>query len=235
MKKMLFIFFYLTSFLLLSACESLPLSKIEAQRDRQMFVFPMASAVQVAYQDEVKLLRFNKLLSSENESTNKERALLFYERGLLYDKMGLSAHSRYDFTQAINSDPTLAPAYNSLGLYLLLAQSYDEAFDAFDSALDLSNQTLSYGYLNRAIALYEVQRYGLASNDINTFYALDKNDPYRILWRYIINSATDQATALTTLQRTSLQPKDTSYIWNIIDVFAKRKTEGELLLNVFLE
>ncbi|WP_094751894.1 lipoprotein NlpI [Psychromonas sp. CD1] len=233
MKKTFFTLSYLFFCLLLSACQTLSFEKKDSRDIYSAFAFPMATAVQVSYQDEVTLLRINQLLTEKKTFSNAKRAVLFYERGLLYDKMGLSAHSRYDFTQAINSDPTFAPAYNSLGLYLLLAQSYDEAFEAFDSALELSNQTLSYSYLHRAIALYEVHRYHLASQDIETFYKLDKTDPYRILWRYIINSALDKEKALQALKSASLEHSDDRYIWNILDVIAQRKTEEELLVNVF--
>ena len=59
---------------------------------------------------------------------------------------------------------------------------------------------MQFSYLHRAVGLYQIQRYSLASRDIEKFYALDTNDPYRILWRYIINSKTDPKGALTALQ-----------------------------------
>ncbi|WP_413692975.1 hypothetical protein [Psychromonas sp. KJ10-2] len=67
-------------------------------------------------------MRLTQLIADKENIDDKQRAVLLYERGLIYDRMGLSAHSRYDFTQSINLDPTLAESYNSLGVYLLLGK-----------------------------------------------------------------------------------------------------------------
>ncbi|MCG6200479.1 lipoprotein NlpI [Psychromonas antarctica] len=225
MRFYLPIVLYLPVFLLLTACQSTPKDgEVVAVTNNVMAIFPIATAVQINYQDEVKLLRINQLLAEQKELDAEQRAQLFYERGTLYDRMGLNAHSRYDFTQAINVDPSFAPAYNSLGLYLLLAQSYDEAFEAFDSALELS-ESMQYSYLHRAAGLYQVQRYSLASDDIETFYALDINDPYRILWRYIINSQINMDDALKKLQTVEQLGNDHRFAWSLIDVIAGRKSE----------
>lgn len=212
--------------LLLTACQSVPeTSRNSVESNNPMVVLPVATAVQVDYQDEVKLLRLNQLIT-EHKGDDKQKALLFYERGIIYDRMGLTAHSRYDFTQSINTDPTFPDAYNSFGIYLLLAQSYDEAFDAFDSAIELSEQ-MHYSYLHRAAGLYQVKRYSLASRDINRFYELDKTDPYRILWRYIIDSKIDASTALLNLEKERVASGDNRYAWTLIDVIAGRLSEKE--------
>jgi len=212
--------------LLLTACQSVPETSLNSmESNNPMVVLPVATAVQVDYQDEVKLLRLNQLIT-EHKGDDKQKALLFYERGIIYDRMGLTAHSRYDFTQSINTDPTFPDAYNSFGIYLLLAQSYDEAFDAFDSAIELSEQ-MHYSYLHRAAGLYQVKRYSLASRDINRFYELDKADPYRILWRYIIDSKIDATTALLNLEKERVASGDNRYAWTLIDVIAGRLSEKE--------
>jgi len=212
--------------LLLTACQSVPETSLNSmESNNPMVVLPVATAVQVDYQDEVKLLRLNQLIT-EHKGDDKQKALLFYERGIIYDRMGLTAHSRYDFTQSINTDPTFPDAYNSFGIYLLLAQSYDEAFDAFDSAIELSEQ-MHYSYLHRAAGLYQVKRYSLASRDINRFYELDKTDPYRILWRYIIDSKIDATTALLNLEKERVASGDNRYAWTLIDVIAGRLSEKE--------
>lgn len=217
--------------LLLTACESLPNHNSAASGDIPTVVaLPVASAVQIDYQDEIKLLRLNQLIA-EFTGDNHQKAVLFYERGLIYDKMGLSAHSQYDFTQSINTDPAFAAPYNSLGVYLLLGQSYDEAFDAFDSALELSNE-LDYSYLHRAIGLYQVGRYSLASRDINKFYDFDKTDPYRLLLRYIIDSKVDKDKALSTLQHEKPANDEHTFAWAMIDVIAGRMSESTFFANV---
>jgi len=225
--------FFIPVFMVLTGCQSISRNSADATvNNAPSKVLPMAAAVQINYQDEVKLLRINQLIAEQKDLTVQQRARLFYERGLIYDRMGLSAHSRYDFNQAINIDPAYAPAYNSLGLYLLLARSYDDAFEAFDSALELSEK-MQYGYLHRAIGLVQVERYDLASKDIAQFYALDKNDPYRLLWRYIIDSNIDKASALQALKEARQSYADNRYIWSLIDVIAGRKTENEFFESVF--
>lgn len=227
--------FYLSAVLLLpllSACQTISQnSDLVSVNHEALGILPLATAVQINYQDEVNLLRINQVIAEQKELNAQQRAHLYYDRGLIYDRMGLSAHSRYDLSQAISVDPSFAPAYNTLGLYLLLSRSYDEAFEAFDSALELSDK-MQYSYLHRAIGLYQIQRYSLASKDIEVFYALDVNDPYRILWRYIINSKTAPKGALTALQKTQQLTNDNRFAWSLIDVIAGRTTEKQFLESV---
>ncbi|MFT6925573.1 MAG: lipoprotein NlpI [Psychromonas sp.] len=223
------ILFVLPVLFTLTACQSLSHTEQDLSTTNEVITkLPLSTAVQVDYQDEVKLLKINQLLAEEKDLDARQQAALFYERGVIYDRMGLAAHSRYDFTQALNADPTFADAYNFLGLYLLLSQSFDEAFDAFDSALELSDD-MQYSYLHRAVGLYQVGRYQLAMNDIERFYALDKNDPYRVLWRFIINSKVDQVKALQTLKSSTQLSDDKRFAWAIVDVIAGRVTEKDFL------
>ncbi|MDN2663132.1 lipoprotein NlpI [Psychromonas sp. 14N.309.X.WAT.B.A12] len=194
-------------------------------------VFPIATPVQVTYQDEVKLLRLTQLISDKENIDDKQRAVLLYERGLIYDRMGLSAHSRYDFTQSINLDPTLAESYNSLGVYLLMGEAYDEAFDAFDSAIELSD-TMQYSYLHRAIGLSLVGRLDGAQQDIEHFYDLDKTDPYRVLWRYIINSQVDLPSAEQQLNTVQREPEDKRFAWAIVEVINGDLSEEDFFDNI---
>jgi len=194
-------------------------------------VFPLAAPVQVTYQDEVKLLRLNQLISDKEKVDDKQRAVLLYERGLIYDRLGMTAHSRYDFTQAINLDPTLAEAYNSLGVYLVMGGAFDEAFDAFDSAIELSDK-IQYSYLHRAIGLSLVGRYDGAQQDIEHFYSLDKNDPYRSLWRYIINTNVDLEVAKQQLKMAQPSTEDNRFAWAIIDVMNGDLSEKDFFDNI---
>ncbi|ABM03951.1 protein containing tetratricopeptide (TPR) repeat [Psychromonas ingrahamii 37] len=213
----------------LTACQSLPNTEQDFSTQNNVInKFPLSTAVQIDYQDEVKLLKINQLLVEQKDLDARQYAVLFYERGVIYDRMGLAAHSRYDFIQALSVDPTFADAYNFLGLYLLLSESYDEAFDAFDSALELSDN-MQYSYLHRAVGLYQIGRYQLAMNDIEKFYSLDQNDPYRVLWRFIINSKVDQLKALQTLKSSTQLSNDPRFAWAIVDVIAGRTTEKDFL------
>lgn len=222
------IIFCIIPLFLLSGCQSVPKDVTPAALNYNAGMLPLSIPVQISYQDEVNLLRLNKLIAEKEGFSNKERAQMFYERGLIYDRMGLIAHSRYDLNQSIISDSSFAPAYNILGIYMLLSRSYEEAFEAFDSSVELDSQ-MDYSYLHRAVGLYHIQRYQLAHNDIEKFYSRDTKDPYRVLWRYIINSKIDQTEALTTLKNTSHADDDNLFAWSIIDVIAGRLTEKQFL------
>lgn len=210
---------------LLSACSSL---KNNGPSDNELNLFPMASALQVSYQDEVKLLQVNQLIGKQKNLTNKQKSVLFYQRGLLHDRMGLTGHSRFDFTQSINENPTYAPAYNALGLYLLSVQSYDEAFEAFDSAIELDGK-MKFSYLHRAVGLSEVGRVDLAVDDIEQFYQSDTQDPYAVIWRYLINSQIDEKAALAFLKTAQKGETDNRFAWAIVQTLTGEISERDLL------
>lgn len=222
---------YLISLIFLSGCQTLSSNNQSVSENSTDGLLPIAIAVQVNYQDEVNILRLNELLADQKELKGSDRARLFYERALIYDRMGLAAHSRYDLTQAINTDPTFAPAYNTLGVYLLLNRSFDQAFEAFDTALELSDK-MEYSYLHRAIGLFQVDRFSLASKDIEAFYAIDSNDPYRVLWRYIINSKVDPEAALKSLKESERLSDDNRYAWSLIDVIVGNVEEEQFFNSI---
>ena len=108
---------FLPAFFLLSACQTISHNAPALVNSDLKSILPLATAVQISYQDEVNLLRINQLLAEPDKLDVQQQAHLFYERALIYDRMGLTAHSRYDLSQAISADPFFAPAYNTLGLY----------------------------------------------------------------------------------------------------------------------
>ncbi|MGR3806266.1 lipoprotein NlpI [Pasteurella testudinis DSM 23072] len=135
------------------------------------------------FDQEVMIARISQVLLVGNLGKD-ERASLHFERGVLYDSLGLWGLARYDFTQALMLQPKLAPIYNYLGLYLLLDGDYDGSLDAFNAVLHLDSN-YEYAYLNRGLNFYYVGRYGLAERDFLTFYEADPSDPYRTLWLYL--------------------------------------------------
>ena len=70
------------------------------------------------FEQEVMIVRISQVLLV-GKMSNEERASLHFERGVLYDSLGLWALARYDFTQALALQPKMAAVYNYLGLYLL--------------------------------------------------------------------------------------------------------------------
>ena len=135
------------------------------------------------FEQEVMIVRISQVLLVGNMS-NEERASLHFERGVLYDSLGLWALARYDFTQALALQPKMAAVYNYLGLYLLLDEDYDGALEAFNTVFSL-DPDYEYTFLNRALDFYYVGRYNLAEQDFLAFYQRNKSDPYRVLWLYL--------------------------------------------------
>ena len=135
------------------------------------------------FEQEVMIVRISQVLLV-GKMSNEERASLHFERGVLYDSLGLWALARYDFTQALALQPKMAAVYNYLGLYLLLDDDYDGALEAFNTVFSL-DPDYEYTFLNRALDFYYVERYNLAEQDFLAFYQRNKSDPYRVLWLYL--------------------------------------------------
>ena len=143
----------------------------------------LAVPLQPTLQQEVILARMEQILASR-ALTDDERAQLLYERGVLYDSLGLRALARNDFSQALAIRPDMPEVFNYLGIYLTQAGNFDAAYEAFDSVLEL-DPTYNYAHLNRGIALYYGGRDKLAQDDLLAFYQDDPNDPFRSLWLYL--------------------------------------------------
>lgn len=137
---------------------------------------------QLRFEQEVMVVRLTQVLQ-EAKLSDLEMADLYFERGVLYDSLGLWSLARYDFNQAISLNPKMVAAYNYIGLYLLLEDDYDSSVDAFNAVLELDPQ-YAYTYLNRGLAFYYSGRYSEAERDFLHFYNEDKSDPYRALWLY---------------------------------------------------
>ena len=115
------------------------------------------------FEQEVMIVRLSQVLLV-GKMSNEERASLHFERGVLYDSLGLWGLARYDFTQALTLQPKMASVYNYLGLYLLLEEDYDGALEAFNTVFELDS-SYDYTHLNRGLNFYYVGRYHLAQQD----------------------------------------------------------------------
>ena len=136
----------------------------------------------VHFDQEVMIARISQMLII-GQLSSQERADLHFERGVLYDSLGLWGLARYDFTQALALQPKMAAVYNYLGLYLLLEEEFDSALEAFNAVFEL-DPNYEYTYLNRGLDFHYTGRYNLANQDFLRFYQADKSDPYRVLWLY---------------------------------------------------
>jgi lipoprotein NlpI len=174
----------------------------------QMIIAP----VMPDYKLEVTLAKLNEILATM-ELTDEQRARFHYDRGVIYDSVGLRLLGRIDFHQALKLQPDLADAYNFLGIYYTQEGEFDSAYEAFDGVLELS-PNYDYAFLNRGIALYYGERYELAVDDMKVFYERDPSDGYRVLWLYLMTAAVDKNAALVNLaqQRKQLNNEDWSSI-----------------------
>ena len=179
------------------------------------------------YQTQLNIAKLNDILSTV-KLTEQQRARFHYDRGVLYDKVGLRLLARYDFRQALKINPRLADAYNFLGIYYTQEGDFDNAYEAFDSVLELAPD-YDYAYLNLGIALYYGKRYKLASNNLQQFYQADTHDGYRVLWQYLADKEVNNTKALETLkhQRQQLNPKAWSTV--LVDNYLGKISDAAVL------
>ncbi|WOT06013.1 lipoprotein NlpI [Shewanella youngdeokensis] len=174
--------------MLLTGCAS---TKSESTPHAAIKVAPVSPD----YKLEVTLAKLNEILATA-ELTVEQRARFHYDRGVLYDRVGLRILSRIDFHQALKLQPNLADAYNFIGIYYTQENQFENAYEAFDSVLELSPE-YDYAYLNRGISLYYGERSELAVADMREFYKRDPSDGYRVLWLYFAEMELDAQSAMT--------------------------------------
>lgn len=163
--------------------------------------------------------------------TEDEYAQLLYQRGVLYDSLGLRALARNDFTVALSMRPDIPEIFNYLGIYFTQAGNFDAAYEAYDSVLEL-DPTYNYARMNRGIALYYGGRYPVARDDLQAFYQDDPNDPFRSLWLYLVDKEIDPKKALADLRQRYEQAKGGQWGWNIAEFYLGDISEKTLLARV---
>lgn len=143
------------------------------------------------------------------ELTQAERAELLFQRGLAFDSLGLISLARKDYAEAIALKPAFADAHNSLGVLYIQANMHMLAYEAFDATLDI-NPAYDFALLNRGIALYYGNRAQLGEQDTWQYLRLAPNEPFRLLWHYIVFSANNSPNSAITMLREgrALLPKD---------------------------
>ena len=201
----------------LSGCAgSAQQSALSGQDDKPLVL--LATPLQVTYQNELALARLGQLLSTRDLNPD-QRAELYYERGVVFDRVGLQTMARLDFNRSLRERPDFAEAYNFIGVYLTQQQSFDDAYEAFDSALELAPD-YDYAFLNRGIALYYGKRPELAVQDLGEFYRRKPEDPYRVLWLYLAERELNTEQARKNLERRFKQHSGDEWGWNIVAAYA---------------
>lgn len=178
----------------LSACQS---SKVVApvQLQEQLLI---PEPLIVPYRTEIAIARITDLLVSESLSP-EQQARLFYDRGVMYDSVGLPTLARLDFMRALRLKPDIASVHNIVGIHQTLAGDFAQAYESFDSTLEL-DPSYEFAYLNRAIALQYDEKLELAVADFLRFQQLKPSDPYRVLWLYLAERQLDAAAAQRRLE-----------------------------------
>lgn len=184
----------------------------------------------ISYKSEIALARLSQVLQRA-EISDGQRAELFYQRGVEYDKVGLRALARFDFNQAINLKPDMVDAYNFIGIHFTQLQEFNQAYDAFDSAIELAPDH-EYAYLNRGIALYYGGRANLASDDFKVFRQYQQNDPYRVLWQYLADLETNQQQAAQDLSLYAELIDESVWAKKVIDLYLGKINQATFIDNL---
>src|SRR5690606_19208887 len=134
----------------------------------------------VSYRTELAIARLSEILHRA-ELSEEQSAQLYYDRGVMYDSVGLRSLARLCVLRALRLKPDMADAYNFVGIHHTVSGDFDQAYEAFDSALELAPEH-EFAYLNRGIALYYAGKTELAVGDFERFLALKPTDAYRVIW-----------------------------------------------------
>ncbi|TDF42062.1 lipoprotein NlpI [Alteromonadaceae bacterium M269] len=195
----------------------------------QMGNLLLAEPAPVNYRSQVALARINQVLSQvERNLSDVQRAQLYYERAVLYDSLGLKGLAQYDFNVALKFKPDMAEAYNYIGIHYTEEMEFAQAYEAFDSTLDI-NPEHDFAFLNRGIALYYGGRAELAYKDLTVFYELDSSDPYRALWAYIVESEINKEQAFESLKQAREKLSNDNWATLLVDLYLEKINENTLL------
>lgn len=198
------------------------------------YKLPLAElSPQLRFDQELMVVRLTQVLDKA-KLTSAEKAELHFERGVIYDSLGLWSLARNDFSKAIELAPKMAAAYNYLGLYLLLEEDYDSAIEAFNAVLDL-DPDYAYGRFNRGLAFYYSGRYIEAEKDLNVFYQADITDPYRVLWLYFNELELSPQTAKAHLEQRAKQLSKQAWGTTLVSYFLGEFTLDQLRLKANAE
>ncbi|WP_318445364.1 lipoprotein NlpI [Photobacterium leiognathi] len=214
-------FAVITVVMLLSGCATAPTKWTHP---------PMAIPFQPTLQQQIQLARIEQILQRDDLS-QATLAQVFYERGLVYDSLGLRDLARLDFNKSLTLEPNQPDLYNVLGVYFTQMAHFDAAYEAFDSTLELAPNHM-YAERNRGIALYYGERYELANKDLLPHYKQDLNDPYRVIWLYLNDVELQPEQALALLKRRYDASDKKAWGWQLVRLFLGQMTERQLLSDI---
>ncbi|WJG11280.1 lipoprotein NlpI [Aliiglaciecola sp. LCG003] len=185
------------------------------------------------FRSQLAIARYNQILEQSSLS-NDERAELMFSRGTHYDNVGLAGLAQYDFGMARQLKPDLAEAHNAIGIHYTQQMDFIEAYESFDSALEI-NPELDFAVLNRGIALYYGKRTDLAITDLNRFYSQDDDNPFAALWLFLAQRELDEKTAIEQLKLNRKRLDNGNWATIIVDFYLGNITRNKLLNDFVLE
>jgi len=202
------------SMVLVQACTSISPQVNVSTAMKQLII---AEPLPINYKDEIAIARLSEVIQRA-EITKEQRAELLYDRGVRFDNVGLNSLARLDFNRSLHLKPNLVDAYNLLGIHYTQMQEFTQAYDAFDSVLDLKPDH-EYAHFNRGISLYYGDRADLAIKDFTDFHQQQTNDPYRLLWLFFAESKLDVVQANNTLSEGEQYIADNVWAKRIIKLY----------------
>ncbi len=146
---MLIVVIFMT--LLTQGCVSLNKSS-NSVNSSAMSQLVIAEPLAINFKSEIAIARLSEVINRV-KITDDQKAQLHYDRGVLYDSVGLRSLARLDFSHALQLKPDLIDAYNFLGIHFTQLKEFSQAYEKFDSVLELAPEH-EYVHLNRGIALY---------------------------------------------------------------------------------
>jgi len=177
----------------------------------------IAEPLAINFKSEIAIARLSEVINRV-KITDEQKAQLYYDRGVLYDSVGLRSLARLDFSHALQLQPTLTDAYNFLGIHLTQLKEFSQAYEKFDSVLELS-PSHEYVHLNRGIALYYGDRPELAVQDFVSFHYKQSDDPYRLLWLYLAEYEVDSVLAKKSLKQRAELVDERTWAKQVIYLF----------------
>jgi lipoprotein NlpI len=187
----------------------------------------IAEPLAINFKSEIAIARLSEVIHRV-KITDEQKAQLYYDRGVLYDSVGLRSLARLDFSHALKLDPTLTDAYNFLGIHLTQLKEFSQAYEKFDSVLELSPEH-EYAHLNRGIALYYGDRPELAAKDFEKFHYKQSDDPYRLLWLYLAEYEVDSILAKQNLKQRAELVDDRTWAKQVINLFLDNISQNEFI------
>jgi lipoprotein NlpI len=215
---------------MISGCASLSPEPRAQATEADLANLVIAEPIVPSYRAQHALFQLNQAVQNQ-QLADSDRAQLLYQRGLIYDKLGLDGFAMLDFRQAQKMYPALPDVYNSLGIHYLANGEYEKAYEAFDATLEFDNQ-YAFAFFNRGLTAYYHGRYALSVDDLDVYVALQPDDPLRHLWRYFAARKLAPDTALLALKQARPQLEPNNWMVRVVDVFLGTTSTAEIFADV---